>query len=112
MIAKMKERIPLNWKINYKYYKSATKFVIPYGKKDLKIFVTIASDYGNLGDIAITQTQIAYLQTVYPSYNIISVYASETYSAMKEMKKVQRKRYYYHYRRGKYGGLIQVVRRV
>ncbi|MDR4317699.1 putative polysaccharide pyruvyl transferase [Niallia circulans] len=87
MIAKMKERIPLNWKINYKYYKSATKFVIPYGKKDLKIFVTIASDYGNLGDIAITQTQIAYLQTVYPSYNIISVYASETYSAMKEMKK-------------------------
>lgn len=83
----VKERIPLNWKINYKYYTSAKKISIPYGKKDLKIFVTIASDYGNLGDIAITQSQIAYLQKVYPSYNIISVYASETYSAIKEIKK-------------------------
>lgn len=83
----VKERIPLNWKINYKYYTSPRKFSIPYGKKDLKIFVTIASDYGNLGDIAITDSQIAYLQTVYPSYNVISVYASETYSAIKEIKK-------------------------
>lgn len=56
------------------------------GKK--KIIVTLAADYGNLGDVAITYAQTVFLKENYPDYVIIEFPISLTISKLKSLKKV------------------------
>ena len=47
--------------------------------KNKKIFIFLAADYGNLGDVAITYAQKMYLQNLFPKYQVIEIPLKETY---------------------------------
>ncbi len=72
--------------------------LVPGGKKydeDLKrlkkIFVLICADYANMGDIAITFSQIKFLKNNFPEYKIIPHLISDIYRDMKSMKEIVNK---------------------
>ena len=46
-------------------------------KSELKMIVALAADYGNLGDIAITHTQINFLRDHFPNCKVITVYVND-----------------------------------
>ena len=58
-----------------------------YAKKK-KCYVFLGADYGNLGDVAITQAQIAFLKEILPDYVIIEIPISKTFAWMKDVKAV------------------------
>lgn len=53
-----------------------------------KIFVMLAADYGNLGDVAITYAQVCFLKKNFPDREIIQVPISKTYKWLKAMKNI------------------------
>ena len=53
-----------------------------------KILVMLAADYGNLGDVAITYAQHKWLEKNFPEYRVIEVPISQTYKAMRKLKRV------------------------
>lgn len=52
-----------------------------------KAFVFLAADYGNLGDVAITYAQEAFLKKYLPDYHIIDLPISKTIEAIHAVKK-------------------------
>lgn len=46
------------------------------------VFIFLAADYGNLGDVAITYAQKAFLKKHYPNHEVIEVGAGETLSLL------------------------------
>ncbi|CEG28637.1 polysaccharide pyruvyl transferase family protein [Bacillus sp. B-jedd] len=76
MLAK---KIPFKLKIISKYFLSNKDFYPIISKVEDKIFVAIAADYGNLGDIAITYAQISYLKEQFQSHKIVTIYANDVY---------------------------------
>lgn len=52
-----------------------------------KVFILLAGDYGNLGDIAITEAQKDFIQNNMPGYNLITVELNRTLSMLKTIKK-------------------------
>ncbi len=64
-------------------------FSRPYrylNKNTKKIIITLAADYGNLGDIAITVAQKKFLKDNFPDYSIIELPISRTYRDLKSLK--------------------------
>ena len=59
-----------------------------YNKENKKIIITVAADYGNLGDIAITYAQKKFLEEHYKGYDIIEIPISKTYENLKSLKKI------------------------
>jgi pyruvyl transferase EpsI len=57
-------------------------------KKNKKIVVTLAADYGNLGDVAITYAQTKFLKKYFTSAEIIDFPISKTFSHMKALKSI------------------------
>lgn len=53
-----------------------------------RIFVFLAADYGNLGDVAITYAQEKLLKEAYPDYEIVDVPISKTLSLLRPIKKI------------------------
>lgn len=53
-----------------------------------KVFVFLAADYGNLGDVAITFAQEKLLKEKYPDYEIVDVPISKTLSLLRPIKKI------------------------
>lgn len=53
-----------------------------------KVFVMLAGDYGNLGDIAITEAQIEFIGRTLPQYIVIPVEINKTYRMIKTIKKI------------------------
>lgn len=54
------------------------------------VFIFLACDYANLGDYAITIAQKKILEEAFPDRNVIPVYMSQTYSALKSFLKLNR----------------------
>lgn len=52
-----------------------------------KVFIFLAADYGNLGDIAITYAQKKYLQEKFPKHSIIEVPAAQTLLQLSPIKR-------------------------
>lgn len=52
-----------------------------------KVFIFLAADYGNLGDVAITYAQTKFIKKVLPSYVIIDVPVSKTIQGIASIKK-------------------------
>lgn len=52
-----------------------------------KVFVFLAADYGNLGDVAITYAQTKFLKEVLPEYEVVDVPISKTLIGITEIKK-------------------------
>lgn len=61
-------------------------FTLPTDKR--KVFVFLAADYGNLGDVAITYAQEKMLKEKYPDYEIVDVPISKTLSLLRPIKKM------------------------
>lgn len=73
--------------LKYLLSKKGTKFE-NIDKNTKKIIVTLAADYGNLGDVAITYAQTKYLKNNFPDYEVIEFPISGTFTDMKALKKV------------------------
>lgn len=69
-------------------YLSSTSYkkIIPNNAKK-NIIIFLGADYGNLGDVAITEAQIAFLKKHFPKRNIIEIPISKTFSLFKSVKK-------------------------
>ena len=77
-----------NWII---YHKSTTDNYQNLSKKDKKIIIMLAADYGNLGDIAIAYAQNKFLKDNFPDHTIVVVPISQTYRKIKSLKKKMNK---------------------
>ena len=77
-----------NWII---YHKSSTDNYQNLSKKDKKIIIMLAADYGNLGDIAIAYAQNKFLKDNFPDRTIVVVPISQTYRKIKSLKKKMNK---------------------
>lgn len=56
-----------------------------------KVYIGLAADYGNLGDVAISYAQYEFLKSTLPGYEIIDVPISRTISNIRAVKKIIRK---------------------
>lgn len=50
------------------------------------IFVALAADYGNLGDLAITEAQVAFLKERFPNARVVRVPISQSLGAIKGLR--------------------------
>ena len=88
----------LRYYIRLKYIINEIKRIIWYGiknekiniqeNKDKKIYIFLAADYRNMGDIAITYAQKKYIENVYPENDIIEIPIKKTTSLLPYLKKV------------------------
>jgi len=53
-----------------------------------KVFVLLAADYGNLGDVAITYAQTNFLENLLPDYQIVDVPISKTLEGIIAIQKI------------------------
>ncbi|WP_407401154.1 polysaccharide pyruvyl transferase family protein [Sodaliphilus sp.] len=70
----------------YSFLHQDKSFALPTNKR--KVFVFLAADYGNLGDVAITYAQEKLLKEKYPDYEIMDVPISKTLSLLRPIKKI------------------------
>lgn len=70
----------------YSYLHQDKTFFLPTNKR--KVFVFLAADYGNLGDVAITYAQEKLLKEKYPDCEIVDVPISKTLSLLRPIKKI------------------------
>ena len=54
------------------------------------VYIFLACDYANLGDYAITIAQKRILEEKFPDRNVVPIYISQTYSALKSILKLNR----------------------
>ena len=81
--------------IRIKYWLNESKRKIFYtlnGKKNIKIgeknvFVFLAADYGNIGDIAITYAQKDFIRKNLPDYTIIEVGCHDTHASLPYLRR-------------------------
>lgn len=84
MINFIKKLIPIKVKyflIENFFYESFERSANPV------VFVFLAADYGNIGDIAITHAQIQFLQRTFPERKVLWVPISKTRTYIKSIKK-------------------------
>ena len=83
------DKIPERIKTKIKYLLTRTNHpdYVSLHKDEPKIFVFLAGFYQNLGDMAITYAQKEFLQNLYPERKVICVASTQTYSALKAIKK-------------------------
>lgn len=93
MIYSIKKIIPLDWKIKLILFslksKSATDFFfkIPDTAKK-SIYIFLAADYGNLGDVAITYAQHKFLNKNFPECVVTEIPISKTLEGIAFVKKI------------------------
>ena len=81
IIRSIKSVVPVGVKARIKYLLShSSDRELDYYRGKQKIIVALAADYGNLGDIAITFAQEAFLRTCYPDYEIVDFPISSTFT--------------------------------
>lgn len=81
--------IPFQLKMHIIYYLSKRSLPeFSKYKKDQKVIVFLAADYGNLGDIAITYAQTKYLEEHYIGYKVIELPISQTLNKLKALKRI------------------------
>lgn len=89
LLSIIKKKINFKFKIYLKYWFSTTnttRYNKYKGKK--KVIITLAADYGNLGDVAITYAQTKMLKEKYMGYEIIELPISQTVLYLKTLKRV------------------------
>lgn len=88
MLKKIKKAIPKTWIIKINSLRFRKQYENTLSKDELKVFVMLAADYGNLGDVAITEAQKSFLQKTFPKYHVIEVPISDTYKNLGNIKKI------------------------
>lgn len=79
--------LPVRIKIRLIYLLSRSRNYDYLEKNRKKIIITLAADYGNLGDVAITAAQHAILLDNFKDYQIVELPISRTYRDLKSLKK-------------------------
>lgn len=91
MFNKIKKHIPENIKIKLNLLKVSKNDPYWISKVDSykkNIFVFLAGFYQNLGDMALTYSQTAFLQKLYPDANVVAIPSTSTYESIKTLKRV------------------------
>ena len=83
----IKSKIPNDLKDKAKYYFSSSKCDELLKTNKQKIFVFLGANYGNLGDVAITESQVNFLKNNFPNREVIEIPISSTYTSLKSVKK-------------------------
>ncbi len=87
----IKKFIPFKWKAWFQIWRyglSTSSLKWNSGQKDTRrIFLFMAADYGNLGDVAITYAQHKFLQKKFPDYRVIEIPISCTLEGIAGVKK-------------------------
>ncbi len=89
LMRSIKSVVPVGVKARIKYllsHSSDRQLDCYRGKQ--KVIVALAADYGNLGDIAITFAQEAFLRTCYPDFEIVDFPISATFTRLKALKRI------------------------
>lgn len=86
IIRYISDLMPINLKNCLLYISSKDQSYNYLNKNDEKIIITLAADYGNLGDIAITYAQKKFLSEKFKKHKIIILTVSDTYRKMKSLK--------------------------
>lgn len=84
----VKQLVPLKIKQVLKSYITKTNINGDLLSNKNKIFIGLAADYGNLGDVAISYAQYCFLKKHFPDYEIIDVPISQTLANIRAIKKV------------------------
>ena len=90
MLRKLKKLIPNEFKLKLKILTASSNnpyWIAKIDKSRKNIFVFLAGFYQNLGDMAITYSQIKFLEKTYPDANIVAVSSTKTYEAVKTIRK-------------------------
>ena len=92
MFSELKKIIPLEWKIkSYLFgyqFKKIENFPFKFSNKTHKrVFIFLAADYGNLGDVAITYAQHAFLKQNFPDFLVTEIPISKTLQGIALLKK-------------------------
>ncbi len=83
----IKLKIPNDLKDKLKYYMSSSKCNELSKINKPKIFVLLSANYGNLGDVAISESQVKFLKNNFPEREIIEIHINDTYTSLKKVKK-------------------------
>lgn len=89
MLNKIKKLIPENIKIKISLLKVSNNdqfWISKVDKSKKNIFVFLAGFYQNLGDMALTYSQKAFLQRLYPDANVVAIPSTSTYQSVKTLK--------------------------
>lgn len=93
MIKKFRMLIPQSIKSRIKAYigDSHTSYLYQYANyQRKKVFVFLAGFYQNLGDMAITYSQIRFLESIFPEAKVIAIPSTQTYKSIKAIKEIIR----------------------
>jgi len=92
LITHLKKRIPFETKVQFQLQKlkcrSDRQDFFNFNSKEKRIYIFLAADYGNLGDVAITYAQHRFLGQNYPEYQVIEIPISRTLNGIIQLKKV------------------------
>ena len=83
----LQQIVPLKVKQKVKSHFVATNINGDIATSKQKVFIGLAADYGNLGDVAISYAQYQFLQAVFPNAEIIDVPISGTHQNIRLIKK-------------------------
>lgn len=92
LITQLKNKIPFETKVQFQLQKlkcsSDQDDYFNFNAKEKRIFIFLAADYGNLGDVAITYAQHQFLSKTYPEYQVVEIPISRTLKGIVQLKKV------------------------
>ncbi|MDN3667157.1 polysaccharide pyruvyl transferase family protein [Algibacter miyuki] len=93
MISQLKSIVSIDHKIKARLFLSQFKKIEDFSLKidnttNKRVFIFLAADYGNLGDVAITYAQHKFLQNNFPNHVVQQIPISETIEGIALLKKV------------------------
>ena len=92
LITQLKNKIPFETKVQFQLRKikcsSEQNNYFNFNAKEQRIFIFLAADYGNLGDVAITYAQHRFLSNQYPEHQVVEIPISKTLKGIIQLKKV------------------------
>src|SRR5690606_3226746 len=95
LITQLKNKIPFETKVQFQLRKikcsSEQDDYFNFNAKEKRVFIFLAADYGNLGDVAITYAQHRFLSKIYAEYQVVEIPISRTLRGIVQLKKVIQK---------------------
>ncbi|WP_335964309.1 polysaccharide pyruvyl transferase family protein [Galbibacter sp. PAP.153] len=92
IIKKIKKGISFETKVRLHLaklkYSGSKKPFFRFNNKKSRVYIFLAADYGNLGDVAITYAQHAFLKQCFPERQVIEIPISKTLQGLTMLKKL------------------------
>lgn len=75
----------LLWRLRFK---SSKLLGFQFRNNKKRIFIFLAADYGNLGDVAITYAQHKFLRKTFPDYSVTEIPISQTLKGLESVRRI------------------------